>query len=190
MTTVVIVIVALVLLAGLWWVLTRNAFVRARNKCDEAWSGVDVQLGRRHDLVPNLVATVKGYADHESGVLSRVTEARSAAISANGPREIARAESGLGRALGGVVALAESYPALRATESFQRLQAELAQIEDEIQASRRIYNANAQAYNSRIQVFPASLVAGGRFAARQYFEIADPADRATPEVAFPQPSPA
>jgi LemA protein len=172
-------------LVGLWAIVSYNALVRARNKVDEAWSGIDVQLKRRHDLVPNLVETVKGYAAHERETLEAVTSARSAAATAGEPGSIGRAEARLTSALGAINALAEAYPELRASESFQRLQAELAEIEDEIQAARRIYNANVQSYNSRIQVFPTMLIAGAlSFGAREFFEVEVAAERAVPQVAF------
>jgi LemA protein len=171
-------------LALIWVIVTNNAFIRARNKVEEAWSGVDVQLKRRHDLVPNLVEVVRGYAAHEHETLEAVTRARVTAAAAHGPAESAPAEASLTAALGGIHALAEQYPALRATENFQRLQAELAQTEDEIQASRRIYNSNVQSYNTKIQIFPNSLVAGRSFTARRFFEIDAPAERQTPAVSF------
>jgi LemA protein len=167
-----------------WIVATWNSFVSARNKVDEAWSGVDVQLKRRHDLVPNLVETVKGYATHERGTLTEVTAARTAAMAADSPAEVARAESALSSALGGIRAIAEEYPELRAAESFQGLQAQLAQLEDEIQAARRIFNSNVQNYNTRIQVFPNSLLAGNSFPAREFFELDSPAERQVPAVSF------
>jgi LemA protein len=129
MTAMYVLIAVLVLLA-LWAVLAYNALVSSRNKVDEAWSGVDVQLKRRHDLVPNLVETVKGYAAHERSTLEAVTQARGAAEAAGEPQAVERAEARLTTALGAVNALAEAYPDLRAAESFQRLQAELAEIED------------------------------------------------------------
>jgi LemA protein len=180
---VVYIVIAVVVLAAVAYVLINNSMIGARNKCDEAWSGIDVQLKRRHDLVPNLVETVKGYAAHESGVLQKVTEARAAAIAATDAAQQGKAEASLTSALGGIRAVAEQYPQLRASENFQRLQAELAQIEDEIQAARRIYNANVRAYNTRIQVFPNSLLSGG-YPPRRFFEIEDPSERAVPAVAF------
>ena len=185
MTTGAIIFLAVLALAVLWAVLAYNALVQSRNKVDEAWSGIDVQLKRRHDLVPNLVETVKGYAAHESQTLLDVTEARQRAVDADGPEQSEKAEAKLTSALGGINALAESYPQLRAAESFQRLQAELAEIEDEIQAARRIYNSNVQNYNTRIQVFPNVLIAGPMsFSPRRFFEIEVPAERAVPSVAF------
>jgi LemA protein len=174
---------ALILLI-VWIVATWNSFIGSRNKVDEAWSGVDVQLKRRHDLVPNLVETVKGYAAHERSTLTEVTEARAAAMRADEPAEVSHAEGALSSALGNIRALAEQYPELRAAESFQGLQAQLAQLEDEIQAARRIFNANVQNYNTRIQVFPNSLLAGGSFPARDFFELDSPAERLAPAVSF------
>jgi LemA protein len=185
MSTGAIIFLALLALVAVWAVLAYNSLVRARNKVDEAWSGIDVQLKRRHDLVPNLVETVKGYAAHERETLQSVTEARREAEAAHGPEQAERAEAKLTSALGAVNALAEAYPELRAAENFQRLQAELAEIEDQIQASRRIYNANVQDYNTRIQVFPTLLIAGPMsFTARRFFEIEVAAERAVPQVAF------
>ena len=167
-----------------WIVATWNSFIKSRNKVDEAWSGIDVQLKRRHDLVPNLVETVKGYAAHERATLTEVTEARAAAMRADDPAEVARAEGALSSALGHINALAEQYPDLRAAENFQGLQTQLGQLEDEIQASRRIYNSNVQSYNTRIQVFPNSLIAGGSFPVREFFELSSPAERNVPAVSF------
>ena len=185
MTTGAIIFLVVLALAAVWAVFAYNALVQSRNKVDEAWSGIDVQLKRRHDLVPNLVETVKGYAAHESQTLLGVTEARQRAVEADGPEESEHAEGKLTSALGQINALAESYPQLRAADNFQRLQAELAEIEDEIQAARRIYNANVQNYNTRIQVFPTLLIAGPMsFTARRFFEVEVPAERAVPSVAF------
>src|SRR5690242_3377214 len=170
---VVIVILALIILGALFYVFFRNSIIRLRNQCDEAWSGIDVQLKRRHDLVPNLVESVKGYAAHESGTFEKVTQARAAAMQASGPAEASKAESQLSQALGGLRVVAEQYPQLRATENFQKLQNSLSELEDEIQASRRIYNSNVQAYNTRIQQFPGSLIAGSTFQPKQFFEITD-----------------
>ena len=179
-----LVLAGLLALLGLWVVLTNNSFVRARNKVDEAWSGVDVQLKRRHDLVPNLVETVRGYATHESATLASVTHARAAAMSARSEAERADAEASLTSALEGVRVVAEQYPELRASENFRALQSQLSELEDQIQAARRIYNANVNAYNTRIQLFPNSLVAAGSFTARDLFQLDSAADRSVPAVAF------
>ncbi len=189
--TVVLIIVGVALLLGLIFILIRNSMIGSRNRVDEAWSGIDVQLKRRHDLVPNLVETVKGYAQHERETFEKVTQARAAAMQATGPAEASQAEGLLTQALGGLRVVAEQYPELRATENFQQLSRNLSELEDEIQASRRIYNSNVQAYNTKIQVFPNSVVAGtGGFTAREFFEIEDAAEREPVEVSFTQPPPA
>jgi len=183
--TAVYVVLAVLALVALWTVLAYNALVKSRNKVDEAWSGIDVQLKRRHDLVPNLVESMKGYATHERETLHQVTVARLAAVEAEEPAAVERAEARLTSALGGIHALAEAYPQLQASESFQRLQAELAAIENEIQAARRIYNSNVEHYNTRTQQFPTVLIAGSMsFAPRDFFEVETPAERGVPQVAF------
>jgi LemA protein len=186
--TIVIIIVAVLLLLALSYILARNSIIGARNRCDEAWSGIDVQLKRRHDLVPNLVESVKGYATHERATFEKVTQARAAAMQASGPEEASGAETALSQALGGLRVVAEQYPELRATENFQQLQRQLSELEDEIQASRRIYNSNVQAYNTKIQIFPNSVVAKqGGFTPREFFEIEDAAEREPVAVSFTQP---
>ena len=188
--TVVLIIVGVVLLLGLIFILIRNSIIGSRNRVDEAWSGIDVQLKRRHDLVPNLVETVKGYAQHERETFEKVTQARAAAMQAQGPAETSQAEGLLTQALGGLRVVAEQYPDLRATENFQQLSRNLSELEDEIQASRRIYNSNVQAYNTKIQVFPNSVIAGtGGFTAREFFEIEEAAEREPVSVSFTQPPP-
>jgi LemA protein len=158
------------------FILVFNAMIRSRNRVDEAWSGIDVQLRRRHDLVPRLAETVKGYARHERQLFEWTARARADAMRALGssPKAEAEAETELSRAVSAVAAVAEAYPQLRAAESFQKLQRQLAQIEDEIQAARRIYNSNAQAFNTKIQIFPNVLVARlAGFTARDYFDSVD-----------------
>ena len=183
--TVVLIIVGVALLLGLIFILIRNSIIGSRNRVDEAWSGIDVQLKRRHDLVPNLVETVKGYAQHERETFEKVTQARAAAMQAQGPAEAGQAEGLLSQALGGLRVVAEQYPELRATENFQQLSRNLSELEDEIQASRRIYNSNVQSYNTKIQVFPNSMIASsGGFTAREFFEIEDPGDREVPTFSF------
>jgi LemA protein len=182
---IVIVVVGLLVLIGLIYILIRNSIIASRNRVDESWSGIDVQLKRRHDLVPNLVESVKGYATHERATFEKVTQARAAAMQASGPAEASQAESQLSQALGGLRVVAEQYPELRATENFQQLQRQLSQLEDEIQASRRIYNSNVQSYNTKIQQFPVSIVANqGGFTDREFFEIGDAAEREAPQVSF------
>jgi LemA protein len=181
----VIIIIAIIVVLILFLVGIYNGMVRGRNRVDEAWSGIDVQLKRRHDLIPNLVETVKGYAAHEAGVFEAVTQARAAAMGAQGPAASAKAEGALSGALGRLFAVAEAYPQLRATENFQQLQAELTNTEDQIAGARRIYNGNVQQYNTRIQTFPAAVFAGMfGFTKREFFEIDSPADRDVPAVSF------
>ena len=179
------ILTVLVLIAVVSFIALRNSIVGARNLCEEAWSGIDVQLERRHDLVPNLVETVRGYASHEREAFERTTEARAAAMGARGVGEAGAAEARLSGALADLRAVAEGYPELRATENFQQLSGDLAAIEDEIQRARRAYNADARTYNTKIQVFPNSLVARhGGFQAREYFELEEAAERQPATVSF------
>ena len=185
--TIVLIVIGVILLLGLIYVLIRNSMIGSRNRVDESWSGIDVQLKRRHDLVPNLVETVKGYAQHERETFEKVTQARAAAMQASGPAQASQAEGLLTQALGGLRVVAEQYPELRATENFQQLSRNLSELEDEIQASRRIYNSNVQAYNTKIQIFPNSIVASsGGFTEREFFEITDAAEREPAQVSFTQ----
>jgi LemA protein len=185
MTIALIVIAALVVIAVLYFIVKRNSIIAARNRVEEAWSGIDVQLKRRHDLVPNLVETVKGYATHEQQTFEKTTQARAEAMKAQSVEETAKAEQKLTQALADVKAVAENYPELRATENFQQLSRNLSELEDEIQASRRIYNSNVQSYNTDIEQFPGSIVANqGNFTKKDFFEIDDPADREPVAVSF------
>jgi len=185
MVVVLIVIVALIVIGVLYYIGKRNSIIASRNRVDESWSGIDVQLKRRHDLVPNLVETVKGYATHESETFEKTTQARAAAMAAESVGETAKAEQKLTQALADVRAVADNYPALRATENFQQLSRNLSELEDEIQASRRIYNSNVQSYNTSIQQFPGSIIANqGGFTKREFFEIEDPSDREPVSVSF------
>jgi LemA protein len=163
-----------------------NSLVRLNVQAGNAWSDIDVQLKRRHDLIPNVVETVKGYAGHERQTLEAVVNARSRAVSVQGagPAERGQAEGALTTALRGLFALAEAYPQLRAAENFGQLQSTLAQIEDAIQNARRYYNAVVRDLNTRIQQFPSNAVAGMfGFKNREFFEIPD-TERATPQVKF------
>jgi LemA protein len=180
-----LIIAGVVLVIIIAYVLINNSMVESRNRVEEAWSGIDVQLKRRHDLVPNLVETVKGYATHEQRVFEKTSEARSEAMRAAGIQQSREAEAKLTGALTELRAVAENYPDLRATENFQRLQADLNEIEDEIQAARRIYNSNVQAYNTKVQIFPNSIVANVRnFEEREFFEIETAAEREPVRVSF------
>lgn len=161
-----------------------NGLVRLKVRADTAWSDIDVQLKRRHDLVPNLVETVKGYAAHEKGTLEAVIDARSRAMSAQGPAASAEAEGMLTSALKSIFALSESYPQLRAVENFGQLQQSLMQIEDAIQSARRYYNAVVRDLNTRIMQFPSNLVARTfGFREREFFEMPD-TERSVPRVSF------
>lgn len=178
------ILIALVVLAGIVVVLY-NALVRLSVQTDNAWADIDVQLKRRYDLVPNLVETVKGYAGHERQTLEAVIAARNRAMSTEGPAAKAEAEGMLTQALRQVFALAEAYPQLRAVESFNQLQASLAQIEDAIQNARRYYNAVVRDLNTRIAQVPANFVAMAfGFRSREFFELTNDAERDAPKVSF------
>lgn len=150
----------LVLILVIWFITVFNSIISLRNRTQEAWSDIDVQLKRRHDLIPNLIETVKGYAKHEKELFEKVTQARADAINAKGAEQAGKAENILTDALKSVFAVAENYPNLRASENFQKLQDELTDTEDKIEASRRFYNGNVRDFNTNIQVFPNSMVAG------------------------------
>ena len=167
-------------------VVVYNKLVTNKNMVAEGWSGIDVQLKRRADLIPNLIESVKGYMGHERGVLEKVTELRAQSLKAEGVGDKAKVEGALGAALGNLFAVAENFPDLKASQNFIQLQQSLADIEDQIQLARRYYNGAARNYNILIQSFPSNLVASSfRFTPVEYFEIADAADRAVPQVAFP-----
>lgn len=180
-----ILIVGVVVLLPVFWLTgTYNGLIRLRNHCRESWSDIDTELKRRHDLIPNLVATVKGYAAHERELFDRVIAARNRADAPHDRvRDQAGDESTLVREVGSLIALAESYPDLKSDRNFLHLQQELVTTEDRIQAARRFYNANVRDLNNRIEMFPSSLVAGGmNLKTWDYFEIADLAFRQAPVV--------
>jgi LemA protein len=182
----IILVLAALAVVALAVISIYNGLVRLNVQVDNAWSDIDVQLKRRHDLIPNVVETVKGYAAHERQTLEAVVNARNRAVSVQGagPAERGQAEGALTTALRGLFALAESYPQLRATENFTQLQATLGQIEDAVQNARRYYNAVVRDLNTRVQQFPSNLVAGlFGFKNREFFEIPD-AQRETPQVKF------
>ncbi len=180
-----LVILGIVVIVGFMAVGMYNRLVRLRNRAEESWAQIDVQLKRRHDLIPNLVETVKGYAAHERGVLEEVTRARSQAVAAGGVREQAQAEGQLTQALRSLFAVAESYPDLKADQNFRELQAELARTEDLIASSRQVYNASVRDYDTAREVFPTNIMAGMfNFSEREYFEVEDPEDRGPVEVRF------
>jgi LemA protein len=166
-----------------------NGLIRLRVQADNAWSDIDVQLKRRYDLVPNVVETVKGYAGHEKGTLEAVIQARNSAMAAQGPAAKADAENILTGTLRQLFALSESYPQLRAVESFTQLQNTLSQLEDSIQNARRYYNAVVRDLNTKIQVFPSNIIAGMfNFKAREFFEVSAPTEREAPKVSFGTPA--
>jgi LemA protein len=160
-----------------------NGLVRARNEAKNGWAQIDVQLKRRHDLIPNLVETVKGYAAHEKETLDAVIQARAGAVSAKTPGEAGQAEGILGAALGKLFALAEAYPDLKANQNFLALQEELAATENRIGFARQAYNDAATRYNNKREVFPANLISGG-FEKAELFEIEEPGERTVPKVEF------
>ncbi len=169
----------------LWGIAIYNKLVRRRNMVSEGWSGIDVQLKQRANLIPNLIESVKGYMGHESDVLSKVTEMRSQSMGAGAPGERGMAEGALGRALANLFAVAENYPDLKANQNFLDLQGQLGKIEDQIQLARRYYNGATRDLNILIESFPSNLVAGMfRFTQAEFFEIEDAGDRAVPEVKF------
>ncbi|UTX51591.1 LemA family protein [Candidatus Saccharibacteria bacterium TM7i] len=171
MIAVWIIIAVVVVLAIFVWA-TYNSLVTLRVRVDEAWSDINVQLKRRLDLIPNLVETVKGYAAHESGVFKEVTEARARVMDANGVKETAAAENQFEGALKSLFAVAESYPDLKANQNFADLQRELVDTEDKIQASRRFYNSGVSGLNTKIQTFPANVVAAMfNFKNRDFFDV-------------------
>lgn len=183
--TVLIVLVVVLLLLGLLLAWLYNRLVRFRNRVDNAWAQVEVQLKRRWDLIPNLVETVKGYASHERETFEAVTEARTRAQQAGTPAEAAQAEGILGAALGRLFAVAEAYPELQADENFRQLQTELAETENRVAVSRQVYNDSVLTYNNAIQTFPGLVVAGPfGFTAREFFEVEDQAQREPPRVEF------
>lgn len=180
-----LVALALAVALLLWAVLIYNGLVRMRNTVEEAWSGIDVQLKRRTDLIPNLVSTVKGYAEHEKGTLEEVIRLRGLAQNAHGVGETAQAQGLLGAALGKLFALAESYPELKANANFAQLQASLGEIEEQVQLSRRYYNGAVRNLNIAVESFPSNLVAGRfGFEKAEFFELESPAERAVPKVEF------
>jgi len=179
------VILGILLLLVIWFVAIYNGLITLKNRTDEAWSDIDVQLKRRHDLIPNLLETVKGYAAHEKEVFAQVTEARSAAMTAKGPEQLAAAENQLTGALKTLFAVAESYPDLKASQNFLKLQDELSDTENKIQAARRFYNGNVRDFNIQIEQFPSNIIANAMsFKKREFFEIVNGEEREVPEVKF------
>jgi LemA protein len=181
----VLVVIGLIVVVALLLVALYNRLVQQRNRVDNAWAQIEVQLKRRWDLIPNLVESVKGYAAHERGTFEAVTEARVRAQNAQSPGEAAQAEGILGAALGRLFAVAEAYPELQADENFRQLQTELAETENKVAVSRQVYNDTVLTYNNTVQTFPGLVVAGPfGFTIREFFEVEDQAQREPPSVDF------
>jgi len=175
-----ILVVAGLIVAGIY-----NGLVQLKVRADNCWSDIDIQLKRRHDLIPNLVETVKGYAAHEKGTFEDVARYRSAAMAATSATDRAEAEGQLTQALRGLLAVAEAYPDLKANTQFQALQQSLSELEESLQNARRYYNAVVRDLNTKIQSFPSNIIAGMfNFQQRSFLEIADPTERAVPTVKF------
>jgi LemA protein len=179
-----IVVLAILVLAAFWAVITYNGLVRRKNVVAEAWSGIDAQLKRRADLIPNLVETVKGYAAHERTTFDELARLRSAGSSQDVAQR-AQSEQAITAAIGRVMAVAESYPELKASANFQQLQSDLANIEDQIQLARRYYNGAVRDFNVSTEQFPSNLIANaGGFKPAPFFQIDNAADREAPKVSF------
>jgi len=189
--TWLIVILVVVAFVAILLVVLYNRFVRLRNRVDNAWAQIEVQLKRRWDLIPNLVETVKGYAAHERETFENVTQARAAAQQAQTPAESAQAEGLLGQALGRLFAVAEAYPELQADENFRQLQSELSETENRIAVSRQVYNDTVLTFNNAIQTVPGVFFAGFfGFEKREFFDVEDDAQREPPQVSFTPGTPA
>ena len=183
-----IVLIVIVVILGLFLITTYNRLITLRQRVKEAWSDIDIQLKRRHDLIPNLIETVKGYAAHERGTFDEVTKARADAVAAGAsgsPQQMAQAENVLTGALRSLFAVAENYPQLQAIQEFKDLSENLTATEDKIAFARRFYNGNVRDYNTSLQTFPTNILASTfGFKPEQYFELADQADRDVPQVKF------
>jgi LemA protein len=179
------ILIAAIVAAGLYAVSAYNRLVSLRNSSENAWSDIDVQLKRRYELIPNLVETVKGYAQHEAGTFEKVTQARSQAMQASTPGEKGAAEGNLSQVLKSLFAVAEAYPELKANQNFLELQSELSAIEDAIQNARRYYNAVVRDLNTACDVFPSNVVANlFSIGKKEYFELDEAAERVAPQVSF------
>jgi LemA protein len=182
---ILLILIAAVVLLIMFVIGIYNALIRLRNQVANAWSQIDVQLKRRHDLIPNLIETAKGYMQHERGTLEAVTNARSQAMGAKNVAESAKAEGVLGRALSKFLLTVEAYPDLKANQNFLALQEELSSTENKISFSRQAYNDQVLFYNNKIQMFPSNVVAGMfNFAKSEFFVIEDAAEKAVPKVSF------
>jgi len=184
MSTVMIIVLVIVGVIAIWAIAIYNGLIKLRNRVDEAWSDIDVQLKRRYDLIPNLIEAVKGFAKQESGVLESVTEARTRAMGASDPKDQIEAENMLSGTLKSLFAVSENYPDLKSNENFLELQRELSDTENKIQSSRRFYNGNVRDFNTKIQSFPNNMIAGIlNFSIRDFFE-AEEEEKRNVEVKF------
>lgn len=185
MEKILYLVLAIIIIALFWLIGVYNGLIKLRNRVKEAWSDIDVQLKRRYDLIPNLMETVKGYMKHEEGVLTKVTEARSQAMSAKGVEAKGKAENMLSETLKSLFAVAENYPDLKASQNFLQLQDEISDTENKIQASRRFYNGQVRDFNTKIQIFPNNLIAGIlNFKAENFFAIENDKERENVQVKF------
>jgi len=185
MNTVTYIIIGVVAIATAWFIAIYNGFVRLLNRAKEAWADIDVQLKRRYDLIPNLVETVKGYATHEREAFEKVTEARAKALGAQTLTEKGEADNMVSSALKSIFAIAEAYPQLRAVESFTKLQDELSDTENKIQAARRFYNGNVRDFNIKLETFPNNIVGNMfHFKKQEFFEMEEEAAKEPVKVSF------
>ena len=183
---IIYIVLGIIVLIGLWFIFSYNSFIKMINQVKEAWADIDVQLKRRYDLIPNLINTVKGYAAHEAGTFAKVTEARTAAMTAGSLADKSKAENVLTDALKSVFAVSEAYPDLKANQNFLSLQTELSDTENKIQSARRFYNGNVRDLNIAIDSFPQNVIAGMfHFLKMEYFELEqDSAAKEVVEVKF------
>jgi LemA protein len=185
MENIIWIVLAVIVAIALWIIAVYNGLIKLKNRTDEAWSDIDVQLKRRYDLIPNLIETVKGYAKHEQGTLQKVVDARTSAMSQSGNvADKAKAENMLSSTLKSIFALSEAYPDLKANQNFAKLQDELSDTENKIQAARRFYNGNVRDFNTKIEVFPNNVIAGMLSFKKYDFFEADAAEKENVQVKF------
>ena len=188
LTSILLIVLVVIIVLAIVIIFMYNSLIRLKNRVEEAWSDIDVRLKRRYDLIPNLVETVKGYAQHEKETLERVIQARNVAMQAQSggnTKELASAENALSSTLKSIFALSESYPDLKANQNFLELQRELSDTENKIQASRRFYNGNVKDFNTKLQIFPTNIIAGMLgLKSREYFEVEDEKQREAVNVKF------
>lgn len=182
------IVLGIVIVLAIWLIAVYNGLIRLRNQVDESWSDIDVQLKRRHDLIPNLIESVKGYMKHEKDLLENITKARSAAVSAQSSgnaTELAKAENTLGNLLGGLRVAFEAYPDLKANQNMGQLMDELSDTENKLQAARRFYNGMVRDFNTKLEVFPTNMIGNTLgFKTRNFFELEDVSERKNVEVKF------